>query len=46
MPFFIKFGLTPLHVASFAGVDQAVRLLLNFQGVDVEATSAIAVRTC
>ncbi|ODM88846.1 Ankyrin-3 [Orchesella cincta] len=34
-------GLTPLHMAAFAGEENVVRLLLNFEGVQVDAGTTI-----
>lgn len=33
-------GMTPLHMASYSGEENVVRLLLNIEGVQVDAPTA------
>jgi len=39
-------GLTPLHLASYSGEENVVRLLLNIEGVKVDAITTNLVTKC
>lgn len=39
-------GMTPLHFAAFSGNENVVRLLLNFAGVQVDASTVESVSFC